>query len=211
MDDVLADLVREGEADPKTVAMVLGGSRSVGHERADSDYDIYYVRTVPDKPPPRPNVETAVTTLKELRAMEPYWWSDGMVQGRVLLDKTGGELADILARLARAEDVAGPYDGYLNALVRGKAAARRGDELGARLHAADSVQYLAAALAALEGKRPRFHDRLAGTLGDWEPRLLAILRDPNVEAQLALYGDVRALMESHGVRTHDEWHADQLR
>jgi hypothetical protein len=106
--------------------------------------------------------------------------------------------------------VAAPYDGYLNALVRGKAAARRGDDLGARLHAADSVRYLVHALAALEGRRPRFHDRLAGTLGDWEPRLLTILREPDVGAQLALFADVRALMESRGVYTHREWEDEQL-
>jgi hypothetical protein len=211
MDDVLTAVVRDAEADPETVAVILGGSRSVGHERPDSDYDVYYVRTAPGKVPARPNVETPTITLDELRTIEPYWWTDGMVQGRVLLDKTGGELAEILARLGAAEDVSAPYDAYLNALVRGKAASRRGDELGARLHAADSVRYLAEALAALKRQRPRFHDRLAGTLGDWEPRLLAILREPTVEAQLALYEDVRDLMESHGVRSHDEWQAEQLR
>jgi hypothetical protein len=211
MDDVLAALVRDAEADPDTVALVLGGSRSVGHERPDSDYDVYYVRTVPGKVPAKANIETPTITLEELRTSEPSWWTDGMVQGRVLLDKTAGELAEILARLGAAIDVSAPYDAYLNALVRGKAAARRGDELGARLHAADSVRYLAETLAALDGRRPRFHDRLAGTLGDWEPRLLAILRDPQVDAQLALFSDVRALLESHGVRTPAGWQADQLR
>jgi hypothetical protein len=211
MDDVLAALVRDADADADTVAVILGGSRSVGHERPDSDYDVYYVRTVPGKVPTQPEIETPTITLEELRTIAPSWWTDGMVQGRVLLDKTEGELAEILARLGGAHDVSQPYDAYLNALVRGKAAARRGDELGARLHAADSVKYLVEALAALEGRRPRFHDRLAGTLGDWEPRLLAILREPSVDAQLALYDDIRTLMESFGVRTHDEWQADQLR
>src|SRR2546428_7409424 len=70
---------------------------------------------------------------------------------------------------------------------------RRGDEVGARLHAADSIRYLVEALAALEGLRPRFHDRLAGTLGDWEPRFLEILRSPDVETQLARYDDVHKL------------------
>jgi hypothetical protein len=211
MDDVLTALVRDAEADHATVAVILGGSRSVGHERADSDYDVYYVRTAPGKVPAQPNIETPTITLDELRTIEPYWWTDGMVQGRVLVDKTGGELTEILARLGTAGDVSSPYDGYLNAFVRGKAAARRGDELGARLQAADSVRYLVATLAALDGRRPRFHDRLTGTLGDWEPRLLAILRDPNVEAQLALFADVRSFMESQGVSTHDEWQDDQLR
>lgn len=211
MDEILSAVVHDAETDPNTVALVLGGSRSVGHERADSDYDLYFVRLVDAKPPHTPEVEAAIITLEELRTIEPYWFTDGMVQGRVLLDKTDGELELILARLAGATDVARPYDAYLNALVRGKAAARRGDELGARLHAADSVRHLAEALAALEGKRPLFYDRLAGTLGDWEPRLLAILREPDVDAQLALFADVRELMESHGVRTHEDWQPHQLR
>jgi hypothetical protein len=211
MDELLAELIREAEADPDTLALVLGGSRSVGHERPDSDYDVYYVRRAPGRPPMRPNVETPTITLDELRLHEADWWTDGMVQGRVLLDKTGGELDAILERLGSADDVALPYDGYLNALVRGKAAARGGDELGARLHAAESVRYLVRALAALEGRRPRFHDRLAGTLGEWEARLLAVLREPDVEAQLALFADVRVLMESRGVFTHREWKDDQLR
>jgi hypothetical protein len=33
MDEVLASVVREAEADPETVAVVLHGSRAAGHER----------------------------------------------------------------------------------------------------------------------------------------------------------------------------------
>jgi hypothetical protein len=209
-DDVLAAIVREAEATADVVAAVLAGSRSQGHERPDSDYDVHYVTLSGQKPDVREEVEAAAISFDELRVAEPGWWSDGMVQGRVLVDKTGGELAAVLERLAAASDVAGPYDAYLNALVRGKAAARRGDELGARLHAADSVRHLVAALAALEGKRPWFHDRLRGRLGEWEPRLLAILREPGVDEQLALFAEVRSLMESRGVRTHEAWKPEQL-
>jgi hypothetical protein len=211
MDDVLSRVVREAEDDPRTLAVVLHGSRAVGHERPDSDYDVYYVRTVDERPSVPGQVEPAVITIAELRTVEPYWFTDGMVQGRVLVDKTGGELAEILSRLGAAREVEEPYDAYLNAFVRGKAAARRGDELGARLHAADSVRCLVTALAALDGRRPPFHDRLAGTLDEWEDRLVAILRDPDVDAQLELFADVRSLMESHGIRAHDEWKDDQLR
>jgi len=211
MDDVLASVVREAEADPETVAVVLHGSRAAGHERPDSDYDLYFVRTVDARPEVPAKVDPAVVRLEELRAIGPDWFTDGMVQGRVLVDKTGGELSSILERLGASTDVGHPYDAYLNALVRGTAAARRGDELGARLHAADSARWLVKALAALDGMRPPFHDRLAGTLGAWEPRLLAILREPDVDAQLALFSDVRSLMESRGIRTHDAWKAEQLR
>lgn len=207
---MLDELVRAAEADPDTLAAILHGSRSVGHERPRSDYDLCYVRTVADEPPLPPNVEAFVVTLEELRDAEPTWWTDSLVQGRVLVDKTGGELERILTRLGAATDVERPYDAYLNAFVRGKAAARRGDELGARLHAADAVRYLVEALAALEGRRPRFHDRLSGTLGHWEPRMLAVLRDPDVDAQLELFADVRALMEARGVHAHEAWKPEQL-
>ncbi|MDX6476796.1 MAG: hypothetical protein QOH95_2307 [Gaiellaceae bacterium] len=211
MDQVLAKLVRDAEADTQTLALVLHGSRAVGHERPDSDYDVYYVRTVDERPAVAPEVEPAVITIDELRAIEPYWFTDGMVQGRVLVDKTDGELDSILGRLRAVHDVEQPYDAYLNHLVRGKSSVRRGDELGARLHAAESVRWLVATFSALEGTRPPFHDRLSGTLGDWEPRLLAILREPDASAQLELYEDVRDLMESHGIRTHDGWKEEQLR
>jgi hypothetical protein len=210
MDELLAAVVRDAEADALTVAVVLCGSRSVGHERPDSDYDLHYVRLVAEKPPPRENVEIALTTLDDLRVLEPFWWTDAMVQGRVLVDKTDGELDLILARLSAADDAALAYDAYLNAYVRGKAALARGDELGGRLHAADSVREFARALAALDGTRPRFHDRLAGTLGAWEPQLLAILRDPAIEDQRALRVEVQQLMESRGIFTHREWKPGQL-
>jgi hypothetical protein len=129
----------------------------------------------------------------------------------VLFDRTSGELEAILNRLAAAHDIEQPYDAYLNAFVRGKAAARRGDELGARLHAADAVRHLVSALAALDGLRPRYHDRLAGTLGEWEPRVVELLRDPTVERQLAVFALARELMESRGVTTHASWKDEQLR
>lgn len=210
MDAVLAAIVRDAEADSETIAVVLCGSRSVGHEHADSDYDLHYVRLVATKPPPHENVEAAVTTLEELRSLEPDWWTDAMVQGRVLVDKTDGELDLILARLSAPDDVALAYDAYLNAYVRGKAALARGDELGGRLHAADSMRELARALSALAGRRPPFHDRLRGTLGEWEPTMLAILRNPDVDSQRELRLNIELLMESRGVFTHREWKPEQL-
>jgi hypothetical protein len=205
MDATLASLVRCAKADPDTLALVLGGSRSVGHQRPDSDYDVYVVRRVEADPAPVENVEWATITLEELRRVAPYWWTDGLVQGRILLDKTDGELERQISRLRAADDVERPYDAYLNAFVRGAASAKRGDELGARLHAADSVRYLAESFAALEGRRPRFHDRLTGNLGEWEPRLLELLCEPTIERQRTLRRDVQALMELRGFTAHRAW------
>jgi hypothetical protein len=206
-DPVLAQLVSEAEADPETLALVLTGSRAHGHEQADSDYDIHLVRAVPGKPRVPDRVEAAVTTLDELRTLEPYWWTDGLVAGRVLVDKTDGALERELERLRRVPDGStfAAYDGYLNAFVRGLGAARRGDELGQRLHAAESVRFLVRALHALEGRRAPFHDRLDGLPDDWRYPLLEVLRTADPAAQQALQENVEALMTDRGVLAHEEW------
>jgi hypothetical protein len=69
------------------------------------------------------------------------------------------------------------YDGYLNSFVRSTRAWERNDELGALLHAAESVAHLVRALFTLEGRWPPYHDRLAPQLGllapqGWEPGYL---------------------------------------
>jgi hypothetical protein len=81
MDELLAELVREAETDPDTLAVILGGSRSVGHERPKSDYDVYYVRSLPGRPPARDRVEAPTITSAELRERDPDWWTDGIVEG----------------------------------------------------------------------------------------------------------------------------------
>jgi hypothetical protein len=206
-DPVLARLVADAEADVQTLALVLAGSRAHGHERDDSDYDVYLVRTVAEKPPVPERVEATVTTLEELRALEPCWWTDGLVAGRVLVDKTDGALVQELERLGGVpEDAAhAAYDAYLNAFVRGLGAARRGDEVGARLHAGDSVRFLVQALYALEGRRAPFHDRLDGLPDEWRYPLLEVLRSADPAAQRALQEKVEALMTDRGVLAHEEW------
>jgi len=207
MTDVLARLLADAQADPHTIAVVLTGSRARGHEHAESDYDVCFVRTVPEKPPVPEDVEAACTTLEELRSLEPYWWTDGLVAGRVLVDKTDGALERELERLRGVPEGAAlaAYDAYLNAFVRGLGAARRGDELGQRLHAADSVRYLVQALHALEGHRAPFHDHLDDLPAEWRYPLLEILRTADPGAQRALQGKVEALMTEHGVLAHEGW------
>ena len=41
--DVSVELLTSADADPNIVAAFLHGSRAVGHERPDSDYDVWFV------------------------------------------------------------------------------------------------------------------------------------------------------------------------
>jgi hypothetical protein len=213
MDDVLSALLRDAEDDPDTLAVILHGSRGAGIADDASDYDVVFIRTRKDLPPLPDRVEADVTLLEELRTSEPTWKTDGLVQGRLLLDKTG-EVRTILDRLGKAprEDAAEAYDGYLNAFVRGIRAADRGDELGQRLNAAWSLMYLARALFALESRRAPFHDRLFLHLDpEWREPMLEILRTADVAQQRRLQARVEALMEERGVLVHREWGAGLAR
>jgi hypothetical protein len=132
-----------------------------------------------------------------------------------------GELPASLERIAampeeRADAEAyEAYDAYLNAFVRSTRTWERGDELGARLHAAESVAYLVRALHALERRWPPYHDRLASQLRllepqGWEPgyleeTLLELVRTGDPALQRELESRVERLMESRGVLAHREW------
>jgi hypothetical protein len=56
------------------------------------------------------------------------------------------------------------YDSYLNSFVRSLKAWRRGDDLGGRLHAAESALYLVKTLFGLEHRWPPYHDVLFAEL-----------------------------------------------
>jgi hypothetical protein len=100
------------------------------------------------------------------------------------------------------------FDAYLNAFYRSLKAWRRGNELGARLQAAESAMHVVRVLFALERCWPPYHDRLATQLErlssqGWEPgyleaTLLQLVRtgDPNLQQELE--GRVEALVRGRG-------------
>jgi hypothetical protein len=113
------------------------------------------------------------------------------------------------------QEVAEAFDGYLNAFVRSVKAWRRGDELGARLQAGESVAYVVRALHALEGLWAPYHDRISGRLGvlaaqGWEPgalqrTLFELARSADPRLQQRLERDVEALMASRGIVPDPDW------
>jgi hypothetical protein len=187
--DALAEYIEELRADETVVGVLLHGSRALGFERQDSDYDLICV--VSDDSYRQRKADGALLEhqwlvdsskadvlyqspqhLRELAA-QPDWYTPTYINSRVLLDKTG-ELTQLVALIADAAAAAAAarvgdeYDDYLNYWVRSIKAWRRGDELGGRLHAAASAYPLLRALFGLERQWPPYHDQLETRLAHLE-------------------------------------------
>jgi hypothetical protein len=228
-DAVLESLVREAGADTETLGLILSGSRAAGCARPDSDYDVYWVlhdealaarqaRGEPDHArlarEAGPLVELLYTCPRRLRELAvPGWWTPGFLTARVLLDKTGDlapallAITDMPADRARSE-AATWYDAYLNSFYRSLKAWRRGDVLGARLHAAESAGHLLRTLFPLEQRWAPYHDRLASQWallagqgwrdGELEAHLLALVESGEPHRQIELETRVEALLAARG-------------
>lgn len=228
-DLVLTPLIEKAGHDPATLGLILHGSRGAGVGDADSDYDLIWVLTEREY---QRRIETEErleeTTMREDRKLieiaytcpsrladsaTPGWVIQGLATAQVLVDKSG-EVGRALAALVTVpedqarEDVAQLFDGYLNGFYRSLKAARRGNELGARLQAAESLVYLIRMLFALERRRPPFHDRLVTALDalerqGWKPGelhdlVLAIMRTGEPRLQRQLEDRVEALLRERG-------------
>ncbi len=237
-DPFLATLLDEVRADPESLGLLLHGSRATGRHRQDSDYDLIRVLTddayatrkaqnalLKRSPPGQtPETDTLHQSLSRLRwiAEHPDWYTATYASALVVFDRTGevGELRETIVRAAgeaaRAQ-IAAAYDDYLNSFVRSIKAARHGDDLGRRLHAAESIRGLIRTLYGLEGRWPPYHDMLAKSLADIEaaqdwPRsylgdaLLRLTRDGDPTFQQELEARVESLMGGRGI--HHEWGND---
>lgn len=223
------ELLQEVEADPATLGLVLHGSRAGGVERPGSDYDL--VRVVTDERYARGpahvksgDTDVLLQTPERLRRLagEPDWYTSAFLTARVLVDKTG-EVAELVRAIVDAaneaayEAVPRAYDGYLNSWVRSLKAWRKGDELGGRLHAAQSSVYLIRALFGLERRWAPYLDRLEPALPEieraqgWEDgylreALLRLVGDGELAFQRELEARVEALMDARGFA--HEWGGD---
>lgn len=174
----------------------------------------------------QPLVEIEYVCPRELRAIveRPSWRTPDYATARVLVDKTGqlAPLAESMRLMppelaeAEAERWLGAY---LNAFYRSIKAWRRGDELGARLHAAGSVAYLVRALFALERVWPQHPDRLKSQLavldsqgwapGALEESFLRLLETGDARLQQGLSRRVELLARERGLaRVIDGWGGD---
>jgi hypothetical protein len=239
-DPVIQALRAEGEADPDVVGVVLTGSRALGMVTDESDYDAAFIVTDAAMaryeqtrhpvrghtlPPPTTHADLWHEAVSSLRPDHlPAWafqmWSDA----RVIYDRTGETTAaiDALRRIPEAqaaETIAGLYDAYLNGLYRSLKSWRRGDDLGGRLGAADSVELLLGLLFALERHWRPFSSRLWLHLErldgqGWQPGevrdiLLDLLATGDPRRQQAVARQVEALLRTRDYGgVYDDWEGE---
>ena len=236
-DPIIEALRAEGEADPDVVGVALTGSRALGMVTDESDYDAAFIVT--DAAMARyeqaghPARGQELTTHADLwhEALSglrpdhlPAWafqqWSDA----RVIYDRTGETTAaiDALRRIPEpqaSETIPGLYDAYLNGLYRSLKSWRRGDELGGRLGAADSVELLLGLLFALERRWRPFSSRLWVHLDrldgqGWRPGevrdiLFDLLSTGDPRRQQAVARRVEALLRTRGYgKVYDDWEGE---
>lgn len=203
------------------VGALLYGSRALGQATHGSDLDLLIV--VDDLRVPRAeqwrgseNLEADVHTMALEQwltlGQRVHWQNFGLSQGKALVDPQGFIRAGLeaLQRPPASYRAGGvdALDAYLNSTYRSVKTWRRGDTLGARLHAGVAVTALLDGLFRLAGRWTPYWDRLEGhwvhlaPLGVDVPRLQqqlsAVLSQADPDAQITLYDHVAAWMRRHG-------------
>jgi hypothetical protein len=226
-DPRFAPTLEEWRGNPDVIGVALHGSRGVGSADEHSDFDTLLI--VPEGRdldemynrlrPPDPIWDLWPLTLTDLKrfADEPDEWTPGMMDTRVVLDKTG-ELTAILATMGRLDperarkDAAGVFDAYLNCYIRSIKAARKGYRLGAHLHATESMNLLLRTLFAVNGWVAPYMDRvslhwhklekLPCPLDELQERIERILQTGDAREQIELEGTMETFMAAEGL-PHD--------
>ncbi len=228
-DSVLVPLIELARRDTETLGILLQGSRGAGMGDELSDYDLLWIltdreyqkRVAAEQCAPqitmlgeRKHIELAYTSPDRLLGADvPGRYIRGLATAGILVDRNGeierlmNDLLAIPEERVRS-DVPEMFDAYLNGFYRSMKASRRGNELGARLEAADSLTYLVQALFLLEGRWPPFHDRLMVSLdalsaqgwaqGELERIFLGILRSADPPLQQRLEDRIERLMRDRG-------------
>lgn len=228
---LLEEIGAEVDGDPESLGLILHGSRAAGAHSSESDYDLVRVITEAayDERLARgelrekrtregsPAADVAFSSAERMRAHaeSPDGYTGMFVTARVVADTDGIVAGLVDAIVTRSGELARErldelYDDYLNSFVRSLKSWRRGDELGGRLHAAESCLHLIKLLFAAERRWPPYHDQLRPALAElerafaWEDGFLgevlldiATTGDPTSQQQLELR--VEALFDSRGI------------
>ncbi|MEU2237842.1 hypothetical protein ABZ572_00390 [Streptomyces sp. NPDC018338] len=221
-------------ADPAVVGLVLKGSRAhEGMTTEHSDHDLYVIladgattelsrftghRT--------PELDLVILSLDEFRAVGmPGFERYALARARIVLDRLGGVIAQVLANKARLATGAAFHaadawlDAYANSLYRSVKNDRDGHALAARLDAADSIGFLLELLFAMD-RRPRPYNKYLEwelarfPLPGWDTELLLdtanhISATGDVSTQRRLFAQVETAARRAGHDTVlDAWGED---
>jgi hypothetical protein len=240
-DPVIRTLIAEADADPDVLGLVLTGSRATGFITPTSDYDLAFVVSdeaaarykATDSYPLRGHSVTPPISTKDI-------WSQGLTEfcaearsrdtlpdwsiALVLFDRNGSltTFMDMLRRIPSEEQprlTAAYYDAYLNSLYRSLKCWRRGNVLGARLEAAESVNWMLHTLFALEGRWRPFGSRLSIFLpmlavqgwdsDDLAAQLLDLLASGEPGQQRAVAQRIIALLRTNGYHhVYESWEGE---
>ncbi len=122
-----AELLARGETDPDVVGLVLSGSHARGMASEHSDLDVYVIvrehggRWSTSR---SPELDTIIVSLADLADTSDRWQRYSYRGARVLLDRLGGRIAELVhaqATLTRTESdswVREYLDGYINFIYR---------------------------------------------------------------------------------------------
>jgi hypothetical protein len=230
-DSVLMQVAGEIRDDPDALGLLLHGSRAIGTARPDSSYDLIAILnhaayaqrkergSLEERRVSRgcPMVAITYESLGRLRhSAHRGGVRAAMVATSIVLVDKGGDInplvtASVAAREPAHERVSREYDGYLNGFTHSLKSSMRGDDLGARAHAAEGGLHLLRALFALEGKSPPHLDQLSFPLSELENALgfrrgflrgalLRLFYAPDPPFQQMLDRRVSRLMDSRGIR-----------
>jgi predicted nucleotidyltransferase len=230
---LVAALLAAADADPNVRGVVLTGSAARDLRGPDSDVDVYLIlaERAGRETTRTPEIDTIVVSLDELRVPptppvdDERWWSRyAFADARVLLDRTDGELAGLVAAWATltGDEVAatlGAYlDGYLNFAYRSLKSDRDGRLLERRLDAVESIPWLLWVVFALHGRVRPYNKYLGHELAvrplpaPWaglSDDLAALMDDGDPAAQRRLFRLVEADARARGYgRILDAWNAE---
>jgi Nucleotidyltransferase domain len=156
-----ADLLRRCETDPDVVGVVLSGSQARDMATEHSDFDVYVVLREDNgrwSTSRTPELDTMVFSVEDLADTSNRWQRYSYRGARVLMDRLGGRIADLVraqATLTPAESdalVREQLDGYINFIYR--AAKNRRDGRGdlAKLDEIEAAPWFLWTLFALYGR-----------------------------------------------------------
>ena len=195
------------------LGLVLSGSAGRGLATERSDVDVLVVLdSVPEdyvtsKSPTIDEVPTALSELEELPTFgtDGWWYRWSCAWAPVLLDRTGGVLAEAVRRQAlvspeEADEILIEHDrldGWLNYAYRALKSDRDGRALESRLDAVESVPWLLDTIFTLAGRVRPYHKYLPWELREhpvegWPAEVLLPLLTRTLD------GDPAAIRETFG-------------